>query len=218
VNDRKVILTIGPQFCGTKLAASIFKTFFGCKGNVSEAEGTPDPKDKTSDLVIRFSYPTKWLPYFDNVCEKRTDLPYSRFEDAGWVNMLNLLTKVKTLYSPKDIHIVTPIRDFSSVIKSGVKQGSSLSDAKLLHQLSLEFVVNLIKQCSTQQDIHYHWLSYEFLTYDPETCITALSEEIGLPLVLSQDNFKEKCTKIIPRNKVHVVDKNQKYIPANHKL
>tara|TARA_R100000234_G_scaffold28037_2_gene16179 strand:- start:1003 stop:1659 length:657 start_codon:yes stop_codon:yes gene_type:complete len=218
MNDRKVILTIGPQFSGTKLTDSVFKTFFGCKGTPSEAQGTPDPLDKTSNLAIRFSYPTKWLPYFDNVCVKRTDFPYSKFENAGWVNIDNLLSKIKLLYDPKDIHIITPIRDFTSVIKSGLKQGSSLSDTKLLHTLSLEFIVNLIKNYSNKQNIHYHWLSYEFLTYDPEKCILALSNEIDLPIVLNEKVFKEKCSKIIPRNSVHVLDKNQKYIPANHVL
>jgi hypothetical protein len=218
VTDRKVVLVIGPQFCGTKLAASICKTFFGCIGEVWDGH-TPSPLDKSSNLVIRFSYPTMWRPHYSEVVEKKTKYANGiEFRNAGWVNIDKLISSVKKLYAPKNIHILIPIRDFSSVVKSGVRQGMKLEAIKALHLLSVEFMINLIKDCNTK-NIQTHWLSYEFLTYDPATCISLLSNEINLPIILSEKDFNKKCSKIIPRNKFHVDSNNDlDYKPANHLL
>jgi len=216
MKKKKIILVIGPQASGTKLTASICKTFFGCAGEVSGGSFPPPDKD-TSSLMIRYSAPAGCNSKFTKSGLVENKFFPSLNHDIAWVNLDDLLSRVRDLYNPHQIYLLCPIRDYTFTIKSLMAQGMTLDGSRDIHDMSLEFVMSSIKKCKNLEDVKFQWLSYEFLTYDTETCLKALSQEMEMPIILDDKTFKEKCDLIVPRNKYHLKPSGN-YKAATHQL
>ncbi len=211
---KKIILVVGPQGSGNKLTTSIFLNFFGCKGS----QGAVFPKTDSDKIVYTNSVPTgQGAAGGQGVIDDVYFKPLGR--NIGVISFNRLLAKVRDMYGDCQINVACPIRDHETTVKSLISQGMKREAAEQIHNLSLEWVIECLKECYEEKDVFFNWLSYEFLTYDTETCIKSLSEQIGLPIVLGEEDFKDRCKNIVPRNKYHYNENERgKYLPANHNV
>jgi len=210
---KNIILVVGPQGSGNKLTASIFLKFFGCDGD--QGGGFAPPKPDSDKIVYTNSVPTGSSE--GEVVDAVYFKPLER--NIGVISFNRLLAKVRDMYGDCQINVVCPIRDHETTVKSLMSQGMEREAAQEIHKLSLEWVIKCLKECYEEKNVFFNWLSYEFLTYDTETCLKSLSEQIGIPIVLSEQDFKDTCKKIVPRNKYHYNENERgKYLPANHNV
>lgn len=174
--NEKVVFIVGPQKSGTKMLASAMIYAFDLSGE--HYDGRFYPIDGRNGALVRYSVPTG---YHDSCTEKIPGFPISQetadaVGDWGWPVADSVISMANGIYSSPDIHVISPFRDFHSVIETFAHQGFTRDEAYELHDFSL----CRIEDFRNRTDCTHHWISYDLFVHIPFEYMMRLGELIGL--------------------------------------
>ena len=177
MSSDKVVLMIGPEKSGTKMLANALIKAFDLSGQHYDGRFFPASQN---GALIRYSVPTG---YHDACTERIPGFPINKetaddVGEWGWPDADKVIEVANRVYTSPDIHVISPFRDFYSVVQTLSNQGYTKDEAYELHDFSL----CKIEDFRNRTDCRHHWISYDLFVHIPFEYMMRLGRDIGLPI------------------------------------